>query len=1354
MSYKQPNLEELHTKTTFDPNKMSNLLLTNMLKKLEAREREFRTLTDNISDFLVRYDKEGRFVYMNKSLQSLLKINFSTIKGKKPTDILGLPDAEFFEQTVLRIVETGVQESFVHTLTINGNTSVGLVNATPEIDDEGDVQYVQFLTRDITEQKQMEKTLRETNERFTQIYDNSIDVIYLIEVTPEGHFIHRDVNAAYERVTEISREAIIGVDVEAIGNETFREILLEKFNFCLKRGEKCDYVNDYPFPSGTRTFHSALTPMFDENGRIYQIVGVARDITEQKEGEKRLQLALEFNEEVMSTIPDLMFELDAQGVYKNIWAQDEKLLAAQKKHLLGKNIRDVLSHDAVEVSLQMMGEVDATGQSLGNIMYVDLPEGRKYFELSASMKKSSGTYIVLSRDITERKRSEDQLQKTKAKLSAIITSIPDLIWVKDLNGVYMMCNASFENFFGAPSDEIIGKTDYDFVSREQADFFRQKDAEALASGEIRINEEEIIFAHNGQKALLETRKISVYNGDEFMGILGIGRDVTERKNIEQQLADSHNFLRQLINAVPDPIFVKDRQHRWNLLNHAMCTLMGETSENLLGKSDYDFFSKEEADIFWAKDEEVFISKEINVNEENLTSDGEKRTIQTVKSMFVSDSGDEYLVGTIRDITKRKHAEEQQKKLLETIRKSEEKLSNLYMLSPLGIALTDMNGQYIEFNDAFCKICGYTLDELQELDYWTLTPIEYEEQELQQLEALKRTGRYGPYEKTYRQKNGNLIPIQLNGVLIKNENGDEYIWSIVEDITERKRLEQKILTNQSRLNEAQKIAKVGSWELEFPGLELSWSDEIYRIFEIEPNSFQPSYDHFLNIAHPEDRVIIDYSFHKSLQNKTPYDMVHRLLMSDGRIKYVHERGESIYNPDGIPIRSIGTVQDVTEQKTIEKQIEHIAHHDPLTDLPNRILLEDRSNRAIAYAKRNHTKTALLFIDLDEFKVINDSLGHSLGDEILKQIAVRLGECLRETDTLGRLGGDEFIVILSNIGDEDNVTLIADKLLKIFDDPFEIDDHHLSVSSSIGIALYPDHGESFESLLQNADAAMHKAKELGKNGYCFYSKKMNHNAIGLFKMRNDLRSALEFNEFILHYQPQIDLANGAIIGAEALIRWNHPQLGMTPPMSFIPIAESSGLIVQIGEWVIHEACRQAARWQKIGIDITVAVNISSMQFKRGNLESVVKNALASSQIDPKQLELELTESIIMHDTDNTLQSVRNLKALGVQLSIDDFGTGYSSLAYLKRFAVDKLKIDQSFVRDILCDQEDAVIVETIIQMAKSLNLKTIAEGVEDAQVLSVVESFGCDEVQGYHFAKPLEASDFEHYYTHIHAPKESL
>jgi len=448
-------------------------------------------------------------------------------------------------------------------------------------------------------------------------------------------------------------------------------------------------------------------------------------------------------------------------------------------------------------------------------------------------------------------------------------------------------------------------------------------------------------------------------------------------------------------------------------------------------------------------------------------------------------------------------------------------------------------------------------------------------------------------------------------------------------------------------------------------------------------------------------------------------------------------------------------NVTERKHAEQTVEHQAFHDSLTGLPNRLLAEDRMTRAAAHAQRDRTMAALLFLDLDSFKGINDSLGHACGDDLIRAVAGRLLNCVRDTDTISRHGGDEFLIVLTGPRTSDAISTTARKILAAIALPFEIQGEPLLTTASIGIAVYPDDGTDFATLLKKADTAMYHAKEEGRNTYRFFDQRMNIGVAEQLRLRNGLRQALDNGEFELHFQPQIDLATDRVIGAEALIRWNHPDLGRVPPDRFIPVAEESGLIVPIGNWVLREACRRAAAWQSEGLEgVTVAVNLSALQFKRGNLKQTIVQSLTEFGLDPACLELELTESILIKNVEDVLATVSQLKALGLKLAIDDFGTGYSSLSYLKRFKVDKLKIDKSFVRDLATDPDDAAIIRTIIQMARSLNLRTIAEGVEDQEMLDLLRDFACDEIQGYLIARPMPGDEFVAFVrAHSPAPADS-
>ena len=473
-----------------------------------------------------------------------------------------------------------------------------------------------------------------------------------------------------------------------------------------------------------------------------------------------------------------------------------------------------------------------------------------------------------------------------------------------------------------------------------------------------------------------------------------------------------------------------------------------------------------------------------------------------------------------------------------------------------------------------------------------------------------------------------------------------------------------------------------------------------------------------------------------------EVLHRRKSGETYPAWLHV--SAIRDAEGRPGHYVFGFLDISDRKQAEERIEYMAFHDPLTGLPNRRLAMERLELAITLADRSQTRTALVFLDLDNFKTINDSFGHAVGDLLLQAVASRLMLCIRDSDTICRQGGDEFLIVLGNVADADAITVVTRKILEALAPTFNIEGKELSTSSSIGIAVFPDDGRDIDTLLKRADTAMYHAKEAGRNAYSFFTEQMNLDAVEHQQVRVGLLHAMERGEFRLHYQPQIDINSGKVIGAEALIRWQHPERGLLMPDHFIRIAEESGLIVPIGAWVLREACRQAAAWRRTGLPpLVIAVNVSAIQFKRGDIEACVRQALDESGLPADCLELELTESVLIHDTDKVLATVQRLKALGVMLSIDDFGTGYSSLSYLTRFKVDKLKIDRSFVCDLENQPGNASMVRAIIQMALSLNLTTIAEGVEDVELVNFLRRQNCQEAQGYYYSRPLPAIEFAHY-----------
>lgn len=543
-------------------------------------------------------------------------------------------------------------------------------------------------------------------------------------------------------------------------------------------------------------------------------------------------------------------------------------------------------------------------------------------------------------------------------------------------------------------------------------------------------------------------------------------------------------------------------------------------------------------------------------------------------------------------------------------------------------------------------------------------------------------------------------------------------------------------SEARLARAQQVARIGGWEWNLRSNGVYLSNGLLLILGYDPADPPPvSMEWIMGRINPADVPMVRMAMAKAVETGEPLNVVYRITTGSGGEIVVSSQGEVEYGEDGKPMLLIGATLDITARSKAEEAIQQLANYDILTGLPNRNLLFDRLQQAIIQAVRNHQRVGVLFVDLDRFKGVNDSLGHRVGDKLLRAVAARLRACVRESDTLARQGGDEFIVVLSGVDHEEGISAASNKILTLVAEPFVIEGHELYLTASVGVAVYPEDGEDAASLLKHADLAMYQAKELDRNNFQFFSKDMNVKVMERMVLESSLRRALERNEFELLYQPQVDVKTRQIVGFEALIRWHHPDLGMIAPDKFIPLAEETGLIIPIGEWVIRTAVHQAKVWQAVGLPkVKVAVNLSGRQFKV-QLDQVVAAILQEAEFDACWLELEITESILMHNAANNMALLHALTDMGCSLSIDDFGTGYSSLAYLKNFPVGRLKIDRSFVRDITNNADDMAIAKIIIDMANTLRMQVTAEGVEEPAQLEMLAAHGCSEMQGYLFSKPV-------------------
>lgn len=661
-----------------------------------------------------------------------------------------------------------------------------------------------------------------------------------------------------------------------------------------------------------------------------------------------------------------------------------------------------------------------------------------------------------------------------------------------------------------------------------------------------------------------------------------------------------------------------------------------------------------------------------------------------------------------------------------------------------LIVIDPDGMIKTVNRATLNLLGYTEDELAG------RPIEFIFADDSPFKGIGP----GVFESTYLSKDRRKIPVLISGSVMRSAAGQiQGIISLAQDITERKKSEEA-------LQESQRVLSTLMGNL--PGMayrsksDQAWTLEFASQGALELTGYSPDdligskRISFAQLIHPDDLNHVRTEIGTALKENRSFQLIYRIIDQSGKEKWVWEQGTGVYTPTGEPVALEGFIIDITERKLSEERLQYLAHHDALTGLPNRALFLEHLRLALITAARHQRLVAVLFLDLDRFKLINDTLGHAIGDLLLKTVAERLTASLRRSDTVARLqnqsntvarlGGDEFTLLLTDIAQTQDVPVIVQRIANAFIAPFIVEGYELFVTPSIGISLYPNDGENAEKLLRNADMALYRAKDQGRNNYQFYLPEMNVKVSERLAMENHLRRALEREELLLHYQPQVDLNTGRIIGMEALVRWHRPDSGLVSPAKFIPLAEETGLIIPLGEWVLRAACAQNKAWQESGLPpIRIGVNLSGRQFQQKGLIETVRRALGETRLSAEYLELELTESILMQKVETITSALSELDAMGIQISIDDFGTGYSSLSYLKRFPISKLKVDRSFVNDITTDPDDAAITAAIITMAHSLKLKVVAEGVETADQLAFLKSLKCDGMQGYLFSRPLPSKE---------------
>lgn len=924
---------------------------------------------------------------------------------------------------------------------------------------------------------------------------------------------------------------------------------------------------------------------------------------------------------------------------------------------------------------------------------------------------------------------KELLDRERSLLKGLIDSVPDLIFYKSAEGNYLGCNKAFESFVGHSEGYIRGKTDYDLFDQDVADFFRDKDRTMMELGATQANDEWVTYP-SGERVLLNTIKTPFYGeAGQVYGLVGISRDLTEKNRIEEQLKNSETTYRAVLSTALDGFWIVGLDGKILDVNEAYCKLSGFAEDEIVGFSVNGFDALEATEETLSRIEEIKKKGKLLFKTQHRHRDGHLIDVEINVSYWKE--GERFFV-FIRNITEQERA---RKMLVE----SESRFRSIFEKVPtVAVQGYDRYRNVLYWNQASEALYGYTEDEargrkLEDL----IIPDELKPQVVSEVDDwIAGVPVAEPSEMVLKRADGAPVSVFSSHLMLTGLDGHPEFYCVDLDLTDLKHAEERVVT----LSQA----------LEQSPVSVILTDT-HGVIEYVNSTFERVTGYTSKEVIGQSTRILKSGMTPKSRYQDLWQTITRGEIWEGELQNATKSGEVFWEHASIsPVKNsqgqvshyLAVKQDITQNKAQEEKILHQAHFDSLTSLPNRFLSLDRLNQMIKEARRGKYKVAVLFMDLDDFKKVNDTLGHQAGDELLKEAAARLESAVREVDVVGRLGGDEFIILANQLVDSAIAGQIAEKVLDAFREPFRLSGRELVSTISIGISVYPNDGEEPSEMLRQADSAMYHSKEQGRNTYNFFTEQMNRDVERRLYLEEQLRTALDNQELEVYFQPLIKMDERRIVGAEALLRWDHQPMGMISPDEFIPIAEQTGLIVPIGRFVLENAIAQASRWRCECQDaFRIAINVSPRQFRDSELLPFVQLLMDQYELPYSSLELEITEGVLMSGHSSVENILKGLNELGIAISMDDFGTGYSSLSYLRSYPFDTLKVDKSFVQDITLDPADLELVGAAIAMGQGLGIDVIAEGIETEEQYQLLTTLGCDYGQGYLFGKPVPADVFE-------------
>lgn len=947
---------------------------------------------------------------------------------------------------------------------------------------------------------------------------------------------------------------------------------------------------------------------------------------------------------------------------------------------------------------------------------------------------------LMLKDVIRRLETEDALSKREAQLRATVNAIPDVLLVLDEDGLCIEVLSNESTISQLPTQSKLGKYLHEFLPGREAALLMKLIQQALQTQQSMLMEYELESSDGKHQFEGRVQPLSQL-AQGRRTVLFLAHDITERKQAADQLLAEKNLSLRYLETVEAIIISLDASGNIRIINRKGCELLGYQAHELIGKNWLDLCLTSETAEKVRGVMKSILAGDMEPTEyyENtiVTRSGEQRLIAWHNSALRDEQG--RITGTLsagEDITDRRAAED-------ALRESEARFRNVLQSNPsIAVQGYAEDGTTVYWNDASERLYGYTAQEALGKNVMNLLiPPESQPIVKRAMARLFRTRQaLRPAELTLRRKDGSLVTVFTSQTYVEQPGKPPEMFSFDVDLSDRKRAETELRVAATAFE-----VQEGMLVTDAKRVILRINQALSQITGYSPQeAIGHKPDIFKSSRHDDDFFS---SMNARLEKQGHWEGEVWNRRKNGEVFPSQMSISSVMDNKGEVTHYVATLSDITQRKEAEDRIRQLAFYDSLTGLPNRRLLTDRLQHALNSSARTACYGALLFIDLDHFKTLNDTQGHDTGDLLLQEVARRLPEVVREGDTVARLGGDEYVVILENLSDiptsaAAQAKAICVKILEACQRPYMLAGREHHNSASIGVTLFSAHSQTIDELLKQADLAMYQAKSAGRDGMQFFDPEMQ--AVVNFRagLEADLRQGLKLGQYLLHYQPQMDAAN-RMIGAEVLLRWLHPQRGLVPPAEFIPLAEETGHILALGHWVLETACRQLAMWAtdpKMQ-DLTLAVNISARQFRQPDFAEQIFAILERTGAAPQKLKLELTESLLVDSMEETVAKMVAIRTLGVGFSLDDFGTGYSSLSYLKRLPLDQLKIDRSFVRDLLTDPNDAVIAQTIIALGHNLGLSVIAEGVETEEQKALLASQGCDGYQGYLFSAPLSIEDFQ-------------